>query len=120
MIDVKTKLITVLEEYKYPVFLQGTLGEDEQYPDNFFTFWNNDSNDGAHYDNKAINYVWSFDVNFYSNDPTNVNTKLMGAINNLKKDGFIVSGRGHDVVSDEITHTGRGVTVLFIEMEDTN
>ena len=108
----KELLIKTLEVFGYPVYLQGTLSKDEPYPDSFFTFWNNDSYDGNHYDNTPVGYVWDFDVNFYSTDPALVNSKLIEAKTKLKQQGFIVSGKGYDVASDEPTHTGRGINVL--------
>lgn len=108
----KDLLIKTLETFGYPVFLQGSLSKDEPYPESFFTFWNNDSYDGNHYDNDAVSYVWDFDVNFYSTDPALVNSKLIEAKTKLKQRGFIVSGKGYDVASDEPTHTGRGINVL--------
>ena len=113
----KDKLITLLKTFKYPVFLQGSLLPEQAYPPTFFTFWNNSSEDGAHYDNGAIYYVWNFDVNFYSTDPALVYTKLEAARKALKDSGFIVSGKGYSVASDEPTHTGRGFTALIIENE---
>lgn len=111
----KELLITLLESFNYPVFLQGSLSENEAYPESFFTFWNNETPDGSHYDNEAINYVWNFDVNFYSIDPELVNTMLLNAKTLLKQNGFIVGGKGYDVASDEPTHTGRGINVLIVE-----
>lgn len=108
----KDLLIEILESFGYPVFLQGSLSKDEAYPESFFTFWNNDSYDRSHYNNETISYVWDFDVNFYSTDPTLVNTKLLDAKTKLKQQGFIVPGKGYDVASDEPTHTGRGINVL--------
>lgn len=111
----KDLLISLLESFGYPVFLQGSLNENEAYPESFFTFWNNETPDGSHYDNEAINYIWNFDVNFYSVDPELVNTMLLNAKALLKQNGFIVGGKGYDVASDEPTHTGRGINVLIIE-----
>lgn len=111
----KDLLIKTLETFGYPVILQGSLGKDETYPDSFFTFWNNDSYDGSHYDNVPIGYIWDFDVNFYSTDPALVNTKLLEAKTKLKQQGFIVPGKGHDVASDEIGWTGRGMNVICVE-----
>lgn len=108
----KELLIKTLETFNYPVILQGTLSKDEPYPESFFTFWNNDSYDENHYDNKPIGYVWDFDVNFYSTDPALVNSILIEAKTKLKQQGFIVPGKGYDVASDEPTHTGRGINVL--------
>lgn len=111
----KDDLITILETFGYPVRLQGSLAEDEKYPESFFTFWNYESVDGSHYDNNPINYVWDFDINFYSIDPDLVNTMLLEAKTKLKSNGWIVSGKGHDVASDEPTHTGRGIHAIYIE-----
>lgn len=111
----KDKLITLLESLKYPVYLQGSLDPDKEYPDAFFTFWNSATLDRAHYDNKVIEWVWEFDVNFYATDPALVNTILWQAGELLKQNGFIVPGKGFDLPSDEITHTGRGIEALIIE-----
>lgn len=113
----KQELIDLLESFGYQVRLQGSLTEQEKYPDSFFTVWNNSSDDGSHYDNEAINYVWNFTVFFYSIDPTLVNTKILEAKTLLKQHGWIVGGKGYDVPSDEITHTGRAIDVLFLEHE---
>lgn len=108
-------LINVLETFNFPVRRQGSLLPDEPYPDNFFTFWNNSSNSDTFYDNKENIYVYEFDVNFYSNNPENVYSTLRAAIEKLKAAGFIISGGGYDVASDEATHDGRGVGCVYIE-----
>lgn len=113
----KSELIAILEEFKYPVFLQGSLTKDEPYPPTFFTFWNNSSTDQAYYDNDPIESVWAFTVNLYSSDPSIVNTTLIDVRSLLKSNGWIVSGRGYDVPSDEPTHTGRAIDVLYIKRE---
>ena len=112
----KNELISLLATFGYPVKLQGSIAQDEQYPDTFFTFWNNSTYDGSHYDNNAIDYVWDFTVNFYSTNPTLVNTKPLEAITLLKNNGWIISGKGYDVPSDEATHTGRAFDALYIEI----
>lgn len=109
----KELLIEVLESFGCPVFLQGSLNEDDAYPEEFFTFWNNSTDDDTHYDNDTIGFIWSFDVNFYSTDPEKVNSMLADVRAALKAEGFIVSGIGHDVASDEKTHTGRGLDVYY-------
>lgn len=112
----KDLLIKTLEPFGYPIFLQGSLAKDEKYPDSFFTFWNNDTSDGSHYDDTPANYVWNFDLNFYSTDPDKVNSILLEAKQKLIENDFIVSGKGYDIASDEPTHTGRGINVLKIEI----
>lgn len=106
-------LISILETLGYPVYLQGSLLPDEPYPDSFFTFWNDDSDGTSYYSNKENAIVWSYSLNFYSNNPTLVNTKLLEAKELLKAQGWVVSGAGYSVMSDEPTHTGRGITVLY-------
>lgn len=110
----KEKLIELLESFGYPVFLQGSLG-DCAYPESFFTIWNNSSDDNNHYDNEPVSFTWSFDVNFYSVNPELVNNMLLEAKAVLKANGFIISGKGYDLMSDEPTHTGRGMNALIID-----
>lgn len=114
--DVKTLLIdTLTDQFHLPVILQGSMAANDVYPDAFFTFWNNYSTDEAFYDNYETEVIWNFDLNYYSNDPVSVNTVLLQAKQVLKAVGFIPDGSGHDVLSDEPTHTGRGLTLFFIE-----
>lgn len=111
----KDLLIQTLEPLGFKIIQQGSLDDNEAYPDSFFTFWNNDSWDDEFYDNIEHETIWNFDLNFYSIDPTLVNTKLLEAKSLLRQNGFIVRGKGYDVASDEPTHTGRGINVLKIE-----
>lgn len=120
MTDVKMLLInTLTEAFGYPVILQGSLSTEDAYPDSFFTFWNNSTNDDEFYDNTETETIWDFDLNFYSTDPVEVNTILLEAKTLLKAVGFIPDGSGYDVMSDEPTHTGRGINLLFIERKQT-
>lgn len=114
----KDLLIKTLETFGFPVFQQGSLGDDEQYPESFFTFWNNETYGDAFYDNEEHNNVWDFDLNFYSSDPELVNTKLNEAIRLLKQHDFIANGEGHDVASDEPTHIGRGINIKKIKRRE--
>lgn len=113
--SVKQKLIEELEKFGYPVFLQGTLNADEAYPDSFITFFTDDTQDGAHYDNDTVSYVWYFAVIFYSNDPALVNSKPAEISASLKQAGFIPQGKGQDILSDEKTHTGWAMDFIYQE-----
>lgn len=116
MTDVKLLLLNTLDEtFHLPVYLQGSLSDSDDYPAAFFTYFNNYTDDDAFYDNNEHQVIWNFDLNFYSNDPVLVNTILLQAKAALKAVGFIPDGSGHDVLSDEVTHTGRGLTLLFIQ-----
>lgn len=109
------KLIELLGTFGYLVKRQGSISSPKDYPDSFFTYWNNSSEDASHYDNKPAGYVWDFDVNFYSTDVALVYSKQGEAIDLLKSNGFIVPGRGYDIPSDTQSHIGRGVNVLYVE-----
>lgn len=113
-------LIKVLEEaFGYPVSLQGSYTPENKYPDHFFTFWNDNADGTSFYSNKEGAIVWVYSLNFYSNDPIKVNTMFKEvkdtptAKSVLKANGFIVTGAGYSVMSDEVTHTGRGITVTY-------
>lgn len=113
--NVKDLLINTIEGFGFPIFLQGSINDNSPYPDSFFTFWNNTAEGSEFFDNAEHSIVWNFDLNFYSIDPDLVNTILIEAKPLLKNAGFIVTGAGHDLISDEPTHTGRGITVLKIQ-----
>lgn len=108
-------LIEKLSSLDYEVRLQGSLLPNEPYPDSFFTFWNNSSESESYYDNKENAIVYNYDVNFYSNNPEKVYSVVRDAINLLKDYGFIISGDGYSVPSDEKTHDGRGFEATFIK-----
>lgn len=115
--DVKQLLIDTLEQFGYPIILQGSLSNEEEYPEDFFTFFNNDSSSAAFFDNEETQTIWDFDLNFYSSSPESVNATLLQAKSLLKAKGFIIDGKGYDVLSDEPTHTGRGINLIYIERE---
>ena len=115
MVDVKKLLISTLESFEYPIYIQGSMSDKDEYPDSFFTYWNNSTTDESFYDNNESRIVWDFDLNFYSNDPVLVNGIPLQVKQMLKAAGFIPQGSGYDIVSDEKTHTGRGMNILFIQ-----
>lgn len=113
----KQKLIDELSKFGYPVFLQGSLNENDTYPDTFITFWTTDAEDNAHYDDHPTSYAWDFAVILYSNDPQIIDTKKDEIRKALKAAGFIPQGKGQDIPSDEPTHTGWAMDFYYIENE---
>lgn len=111
----KSDLIKLLETFGFPVFQQGSMNDDDDYPSSFFTFWNFESPEDKYYDNEAVRAVWGFWVYFYSDDPALIDVKLEEARKLLKQNGWIINGKGEDANSDEKTHTGRMITCYKIE-----
>lgn len=106
-------LIEVLSELGYPVRLQGSLFESEEYPDSFFTFWNSSSEDADFYDDRENSAVYEYDVNFYSSDFSSIDTIIKEAVGKLKSAGFIITDTGHSVMSDTQSHIGKGIEIIY-------
>ena len=107
-------IISTLESIGFPVFLQGSLLSVDDYPDDFFTFWN-DNSEGKFYGDDEKFTTYEYSVNFYSTDPANVYNKLRDAMTALKLAGFIIAGDGYSVPSGKNTHDGRGITVRYLK-----
>lgn len=112
----KDELVSILESLNYPVFQQGTMNKEEGYPKSYFTFKNMNTTSDSFYDNEEHKIIWLFIIAFYSEDPELVNKELLTAKKELRNKGFIVSGKGYDVESDEPIQTGRGIAVKKIEI----
>lgn len=109
------KLIELLKTLGYPVIRQGSLAPDAAYPDTFFTYWNNTDEEHSAYDNDTALSEWNFSVNCYSTDPDRTYSLLDDARALLKSAGYVIITRGYDAPSDEITHTGRGMMVAYLD-----
>lgn len=112
------ELIALLESFKMPVIRQGSLAPDEAYPDTFLTFWNSSEAEQSAYNNDTASVVYTFQVNVYSTNPGTTYSQLAEARQLLKANGWETPDRGHDIASDEITHTGRGMTVTFLKFKN--
>lgn len=114
---VEDKLIELLESTGYEAFRQGSFAKDEKYPDTFITYWNNSETLHSAYDNNDVMTQYDYSVNVYSNNPTTTYDLLRVIRDLLKTNGWTITDRGHDVLSDEKTHTGRGINVIFLKNE---
>lgn len=110
-------LINLLKTFNVPVIRQGSLAPDQVYPNTFFTFWNNDESEHSAYDNETAIVDYDFDINVYSTNPDTAYSLLKQARELLKQNGWIIATRGYDVSSDEITHVGRGMEILYLNTE---
>lgn len=111
----KEQLITLLESFGFPVFLQGSINSLDEYPDTFFTFWNFDTPETAFYDDDAGRAVWGFWIYFYSVDPELVEQMPENARQLLKANDWILQGKANDISVDKPTHTGAFFTVYKFE-----
>lgn len=107
------KLIEILESFALPVRLQGSLGEEEAYPNAFFTFFCFQGDEGSFYDDAPARCDWGWWVYFYSTDPVQVATLPVEAKQRLQDAGFHVMGMPIDTSSDEPTHTGKMLSVYY-------
>lgn len=111
-------LIQLLESFNYPVMRQGSLAKNQKYPATFITFWNNDEYGQSYYDNKTTSVIFDYAINVYSSDPSTA-YDLIGNIRKLLlQNNWIITDRAFDVPSDEITHVGRGLTAMFLKLEN--
>lgn len=102
----KEQLITLLETFGFPVFLQGSLASPGDYPESFFTFWLFSAPEESFYSGNPLRCVWGFWVYFYSTDPVQVCEQSEAARQLLKQNGYITEGKPTDVPVDVPTHTG--------------
>lgn len=100
------QIVQTLKGLGYPVFLHGTLGENEPFPDTFLTYQTVDSPDAFPFDNEPTYTAWEYTVIVYSNDRQTLEETAAAARVALKASGFIPQGKGRDIPSDEPTHTG--------------
>lgn len=120
MADPKTVrdiLIDALEEnFEVPVYLQGSLSDEDAIPEEYFTYFVTSTPHDRHYNNVSVRAVWGIDLNFYSTDPARTFTVMQLAEPVLKQADFIVTSSGYDVpVDDPEIHTGQGMALYYIE-----
>ena len=112
----KDTLWKLLEALNYPVYEQGSFTDTKDYPQHFFTIWNDDTPGEGSYDNKEFSYRWEFTIYFYSVSPL----KTVEVLNEIKKilqeKGWIVPGKGKDAYSDSVDHSGRMIEAYYLEI----
>lgn len=111
----KNELSELLETLVYEVYEQGSFTDSEEYPEHFFTIWNDGTEALNYYDNKEDGCIWYFTINFYSISPSLTVDILLQAKEVLMSKGWIVPGKGNDVYSASKNHSGRSIEAKFIE-----
>lgn len=116
MVNIRDKITEVLDGFKLPYFLQGTLADDEPYPESFITFLVYQAENDGNFDDEPTRQNYYISVMYYDSDPDKVETYPRQTIlPAMKEAGFIPEGVGTDVLSDEPTHTGKALDFVFID-----
>jgi hypothetical protein len=116
MLNVKENLISILETFcPNNVFLQGTINPNVKYPDTFCTFFIQDSDCDAFYDDNPHCVNWSGAVMIYSTNPETIVSILSNVITSMRKNGFIPQGCGNDIPTYVETHTGWAIDFIYKE-----
>ena len=114
----KSKLVSTLEALEIAdVYLQGTYPEDEDYPEKLITYSITGSPSGAHYNNHATRFDWSFYVNVYAFNPVALDEMKKQVRDALLEAGFIVEGKGRSLVTHDASFIGWNYDVVGIEKE---
>ena len=108
------ELIAILQTFGYPVLRQGSMASDAKYPPTLVTFWNNSSNEQPYYDNAGRGVIWDYNIFVYSSDINKTYSVIEDIRAALIAAGWICGSHGFDAASDEPTHTGRGIEVVYM------
>ena len=111
----RNELVELLHTFGFPVFRQGSINPAEPYPDSFFTYWINASDDTGFYSGSPFNAIMTIWIYFYSTDFRTVETISESARELLRERGYIVQGKPTDAYSDVPTHTGVMFTAYSFE-----
>lgn len=107
-------LVSTLETLNFPVFMQGTFSGAE-YPESFITYIVDSYDDRAHYDDAPDSWTFSATVIFYSRDPAKLFSIPAEIRTTLQNAGFIPTGKGYNIFSDDPNFTGWTNEYLFLD-----
>lgn len=111
-------LVNLLKTFGYGVYQQGSFTSEEEYPNAFFTYTNDDTETLTHYDNKEASFNWIFTIYFYSTSPLLTVEMINKAKTLLQENKWIVPGKGNDIYSDSKNHSGRMIEAYYIERNE--
>lgn len=116
MWQVLEKVLNKFEtEQGVPYYRQGSLVEGEELPSSFLTFWNITTPEGAFYDNKPNEALWSWQIYIYTNDPSKLYSLADNLLEIAKAEGFVRQGRANDIASSIESYVGRTFSLKYIE-----
>lgn len=82
-----------LSEINIPVYAEGDA--PETLPDEYFTFNEDYSSDGVCADNEPKTYVYEFTLKYYTKNAETLYSRLLEAIQILKRKKYIITGVGY-------------------------
>lgn len=106
------RLFELFEEIGLPYFRQGSMS-DEDYQPSFFTFWNIDTPQDAHYDNELHRFNEYVQVGFYTNDAGKIYSVMDDFVERARLKGFTIAALPQDADSGKDNYFGR---VCFIRI----
>lgn len=111
------ELYEVLEMLGLDVYRQGSMTEDQEYPEAFLTFWEHDC-ETIHYDNrsiKALHYVWIY-VYASPKEMQKWQKKVKNVLEKTKN--IVIQKEFIDVGSDVQTHIGKMLSICVAERKE--
>lgn len=109
------KLAAVFEELEYPYYRLDAYNDVDNIDNEFFTYWNQDSESQAFYENAGHKIVHRYTVQFLTTNPRSLYTALQQFIAAARAAGFIVSGLGVDARCSSPNHFAREVNVTYVQ-----
>lgn len=103
--EVREQLFNILERNGLPIFLQGSMSQEAEYPDTFLTYFIPTNDEDIFADNTATHTAYTVQAAVYSNDIDQKDALAEKIKTDMKAEGFLFQ-TGGDVASDVETHTG--------------
>lgn len=94
---------------------QGSYESSDDYPASFFTFFNVDTPEAGFFDNLPSRAVWTWQIYYYTSDPSTLYSKMDAFLTLARAAGFIPNGKGYDIPCDRPDYVGRTVRIKYIQ-----
>ena len=110
-------IYSLLETLGLPVFIQGDMPEEMEYPETFITYIWVSSSDLWRFNNRATATNYVAQVTVYSCYPNAIDENIEKVITLLESAGYSKDDSGRMIPSDEPTHLGWTIDFNYIVKE---
>ena len=110
-------VVALLESLGLPVFMQGDMPQEMDYPDLFITYLWFSSSDLWRFDNRATATRYTCQITVYGREPNAVDDTVEALSEKLLKYGYSKEGGGRLIPSDEPEYLGWTNDYHFIVKE---